>query len=314
MPRFEHSEVFYNNLHNNNNLYSAPLRSLATPFSSFKQLLTPGFIQGDITLDEDDDGFFGGLIRRGTPFINDKKEFFKPFKYRYKGLSSYTPKSVGSFQLEQGEEEVEEVHTTIEEELGKFDGSKAIAGYTTYFRVPDSNLYTQMAIGKFSSHHNGPTSPNPNETGNKKFSDGTNMVCWGCGLDRSKAHELPIKAGGEIFTYFDSSELGEGHIIVPNDCILIIDAPNNNIRAKVSSIDLIYHYRGEKVEIERDEEIAEQEYQETQADPTNTSAEVEIEMDNDDDKEDVDLDDLDADADSKDEEQEEEWDEEQDEE
>src|SRR5213078_4412184 len=121
MPRFEHSEVFYNNIHNNTNLATAPIRSISTPFSAFKQLLTPGYIQGNITLDEDTDGFFAGLIRRGTPFIGEKKDFFKPFKYRYRGLSSYTAKSVSNAFLGQGEEEVEEVRKDVEEELGKID-------------------------------------------------------------------------------------------------------------------------------------------------------------------------------------------------
>jgi len=173
MPRFEHSEVFYNNLHNNSNLATAPIRSISTPFSAFKQLLTPGYIQGDIKLDVDQDGFFEGLIRRGTPFIGKKEDFFKPFKYRYRGLSSYTAKSASNAHLGQGEDIVEEVRKDIEEELGKFDRSKAIAGYTTYFRVPDDNLYESMAIGKFSSHHTGPG----NGGGNTKFSDGRNMVC-----------------------------------------------------------------------------------------------------------------------------------------
>ena len=173
MPRFEHAEVFYNNLINNANLYSAPIRSIATPFSAFKQLLTPGFLQGEIQLDDDQDGFFAGLVRRGMPFIGKKEDFFKPFKYTYRGLSSYTPKNVSNAHLGQGEEIVEEVKKTIEETLGNFDRNKAIAGYTTYFRVPDDNLYTQMAIGKFSSHHTGPG----NAGGNTKFSDGKNMVC-----------------------------------------------------------------------------------------------------------------------------------------
>ena len=312
MPRFEHSEVFYNNLINNNNLACAPIRSINTPFSQFKQLLTPGFLQGNITLDEDTDGFFAGLIRRGTPFIGEKKDFFKPFKYRYRGLSSYTAKSVSNAFLGQGEEEVEEVKKEVEEVIGKFDSKKAIAGYMTYFRVPDENLYRQLAIGQFSSHHNGPTSNYPGETGNKKFSDGTNMVCWGCGLDRTKAHHLPIKAGGEIFTYFDSSDLGEGHINIPEDCTLIIDPINDNIRVKMITVDYIYHYKSERQEAERDEDIAEQDYQETQHDPTNTSGEVEIEIEEDDEDE-VDPDELEDEADGEEKEDEDEFDDEDDE-
>jgi len=49
--RFEHSEVLFNNLTNNANLYSAPIKSIATPFKHFKELITPGFIQGEIDLD-----------------------------------------------------------------------------------------------------------------------------------------------------------------------------------------------------------------------------------------------------------------------
>src|SRR4051812_21724927 len=55
--------------------------------------------------------------------------------------------------------------------LDSFDPNKAIAGYTTYFRVPNNSLYRDMAIGQFSTHHNGPTGTQ-NETGNTKFSDG----------------------------------------------------------------------------------------------------------------------------------------------
>ena len=49
--RFEHSEVLYNNLANGHNQYNAPYRSLPTPFKHLKEILVPGFIQGDIDLD-----------------------------------------------------------------------------------------------------------------------------------------------------------------------------------------------------------------------------------------------------------------------
>ncbi|KAF8427963.1 hypothetical protein EV426DRAFT_571957 [Tirmania nivea] len=143
--RFEHSEVLFNNLTNNANLYSAPIKSIATPFKHFKELLTPGLIQGEIDLDWDtDDGFFAGLIRRGIPFIESKDTFFKPFKYRYQGLSSYMAKSISRTDVGQGEEEVEEIKKLTEEKVDEFDNAKAIAGYSTYFRTDTAELFNAL--------------------------------------------------------------------------------------------------------------------------------------------------------------------------
>jgi hypothetical protein len=148
--RFEHSEILFNNLVNNNNLATAPIKSISTPFRHFKELLTPGFIQGDLDLDEDTaDGFFSELISKGIVFINKKEDFFTTFKYKYRGLSSYTAKSISAVDFGLGEEQVEQIKTKIKEKLpdSDFSAADAHASFDTYIRVPDAELYREIVAG-----------------------------------------------------------------------------------------------------------------------------------------------------------------------
>ncbi|CAG8521239.1 4102_t:CDS:2 [Gigaspora rosea] len=81
----------------------------------------------NIELDWDtDDGFFASLIRRSILFIKEKHEFFKAFKYKYRGLSSYTVKSVNRVDTGQGEEEVEEITTEERQTIGAFNANDKV--------------------------------------------------------------------------------------------------------------------------------------------------------------------------------------------
>jgi hypothetical protein len=105
-------------------------------------------------------------------YIKSEKDFL-PFKYKYRGLTSYTAKSVSDIKTGQGEEKIEIIKHDKEEIIGTFDGNKAIAGYTTYFRTDTADFFTELNVGKFSSHSTGAG----RSGGNTNFSDGSNMVC-----------------------------------------------------------------------------------------------------------------------------------------
>ncbi|CAG8585885.1 824_t:CDS:2 [Paraglomus brasilianum] len=106
-----------------------------------------------------------------------------------------------------GNDDTLEIEGGGEEILDTFDPSKAIAGYTTYFRVPNADLFKAMCVDQFSSHHNGPAPKGDmNEIGNTKFSDGK------------------MQKGGDLYTYFD----------IPNGGGLAPEASEPNMEPEIN--------------------------------------------------------------------------------
>src|SRR5579864_3782295 len=80
-------------------------------------------------------------------FYHNLKEMFKPWRYQYKGLTSYTAKTISGADSGQGEELVEviphEEKTT--ETIGTFNRGDAKASFETYLRTDDPTLFNEIA-------------------------------------------------------------------------------------------------------------------------------------------------------------------------
>ncbi|RHZ36348.1 hypothetical protein GvMRE_Ic1g55 [endosymbiont GvMRE of Glomus versiforme] len=107
MIRFEHSEVLYNNLANNNN--KSPIQNIQCRFSAFKQCIKVGKWQGDVDLMYDINNTLTNALGAGTFFYDDLEEIFKPWRPKYKGLQSFTHGDTFNSGTVPGQEDVEYV-------------------------------------------------------------------------------------------------------------------------------------------------------------------------------------------------------------
>ena len=76
MIRFEHSEVLYNNLLNNNN--KSPIQNIQCRFSAFKQCVKVGSWQGQVDLMFDIDNTIKNACGAETFFYDDLDKLFQP--------------------------------------------------------------------------------------------------------------------------------------------------------------------------------------------------------------------------------------------
>lgn len=267
MIRFEHSEVLYNNLYNNNN--KSPIQNIQCRFSAFKQLIKVGNFQGQVNLLWDIDNWFNGVCSQGTYFYDKLEELFKPWQPRYKTLQSFTHGDTFNSGVGIGEEEVEIIEEDKEEVVGEYDKGKAHVSYDTYFRTEDESLFNAIAEGLgIASKHT--TYQGRDTNWNKKAPNDKNAACWGCVIGNCEGKEIPLSQGGTVYTYFDQDQSEEILMELPTDQEYILKVGNGQFIVKTKEEVINSRFKFERIKQEKEEEYKTQEFDEPIYDDNNT--------------------------------------------
>ena len=144
MIRFEHSEILYNNLANNNN--KSPIQTIQNRFSAFKQCIKVGPWQGKVNLLFSDSSALIKACELGTFFYDDLDQLFQPWRPSYKTLQSFTHGDIFNTALAQGLEDFEITtrNELVIERLITTDMTVAAYSNVDYIGSPDDNIWQEL--------------------------------------------------------------------------------------------------------------------------------------------------------------------------
>lgn len=179
-------------------------------------------------------------------------EDFLNFKYKYRGLTSYTPKSISTIQGGQGEEKVEVEKIDKDEVLMKADMSSADYGVSDY--IGASGALWDELNSKNNNCHPGSV---PGGMGN----------CLGC-LCGGGSHgdpnyrffrEYDFTVGGTLLLKTRGSGLQQCTIPEGGGKVVFkAEGNSGEIVLRTSTENYKFTYIGEKFDHDRDEEVAQQ--------------------------------------------------------
>ncbi|MCE8163837.1 MAG: hypothetical protein I3273_06225 [Candidatus Moeniiplasma glomeromycotorum] len=313
---YKQSNNLYDNLTNNNNL--APKQDIYCKFSAFKQLMKAGEFQGTVNLRYDNNGWFSGITKKGTHFVEtyekyekadveEKKIAFPPFRYKGTTLQSFSFPPTSPTGNRQGIEKIipgEDINKKGPKNEGgddvSIDTTALYIDKASYCRGPDGDIMNVLMQALLSAgYQKQPESSsywyfkeNSNDSVEVAVTEGKydyKMIGYNKhGLDDAKgveANYFIVEIRGSEKTGFVSIQAG--------------------LRKKS---DPKLDYVKERDDKEKEDQIVIDDYNQPEALDLGTEIDTEIDLDLDDDRDDADLDDLDVDPDADEKENEDEMD------